>query len=220
MLDPTSLLDRSRRLVAQGLLTEAEHAALGALLDDAFPLRDALGAAESLHLHVRVDDTDGLAVRTWGVVENERPGYLKVSCDGGVNLIFSSIDVAEEDRLTPRTPRPHLDHVGIDLRAITASTRALFDAAPSRARALGWGHVPQGGPDTPVRCCNTSVAEKHWLFPAGGAFVRPIELALGPLAVLPGGQGEDLRPMDPADPRVRPAACCAPAPVVALGKKR
>jgi hypothetical protein len=168
-----------------------------------------------------VDDLVSLPaeVRGWGSIENERPGYVKVACGGGVNVIVSSIDVADEDRLTPRAPRPRLDHVGIDLRAITPASRALFDGAPARARSLGWGHVPQGGPDAPVRCCHGSVAEKHWLFPRGGAFDRPLELALGPL-VLAEGQGDDLRPMDPEDPRARPAACCAPAPVVPLGKKR
>jgi hypothetical protein len=204
-------------------LSTTERSGLVALLDDAFPFRDALATARSIHVHLRLEDlaTLPVAVRRWGTIENERSGYLKIACDGGVNVIVSSIDVAEEDRLAPRAPRPHLDHVGVDLREITPASRVLFDAAPARARSLGWGHVAQGGPGAPVRCCHTSVAEKHWLFPRGSAFARPLELALGPLVLSEGGQGEDLRPMDPADPRARPVACCAPtSPVVSLGKKR
>lgn len=223
MIHPAALLGHVDQLASLGLLSPTEQSALAALVSDAFPYRDALAQAESLHLHLRLDDLASLPaeVRGWGTIENERSGYVKIACWGGVNVNVSSIDVAEEDRLTPRAPRPHLDHVGVDLRAITPASRALFDGAPARARSLGWGHVAQGGSDAPVRCCHTSVAEKHWLFPSSGAVDRPLELALGPLVVSDGGQGEDLRPMDPADPRARPAACCAPAPpVVALGKKR
>lgn len=222
MIHPAALLGHVDQLASLGLLSPAERGALAALVSDAFPYRDALAQAESMHLHLRLDDLTSLpgTVRSWGTIENERSGYVKIACGGGVNVIVSSIDVAEEDRLTPRAPRPHLDHVGVDLREITRASRALFDGAPARARSLGWRHVAQGGPDSPVRCCHTSVAEKHWLFPSGGAFDRPLELALGPLVVSDDGRGEDLRPMDPADLRARPAACCVPAPVVSLGKKR
>lgn len=82
----------------------------------------------------------GQALGGWGTVENERDGYVKVTCAGGVHVIASSIDVAEEDRVEPRAHRPHLDHVG----TISPTTRALLDDAPARGRALGWRHVAQG----------------------------------------------------------------------------
>ena len=60
--------------------------------------------------------------------ENERPGYVKYPFPGGINLIFSSIPVAEEDQLDePRAQKPFVDHFGIDLRRETGVVRALYE---------------------------------------------------------------------------------------------
>lgn len=207
-----------------GLLTERETTGLGAILDARASLGAALARAETIHVHVRVDDTarldEGCLRAAGGVIENERGGYVKYAFAGGVNVIFSSIDVAEDDRLPgPPRPRPHLDHLGIDLREESPDVRALFDLAPETARTLGWGQVAQGSPDHAVFCCHTSVAEKHWLYPPSCAsFAWPIELAYGELRVHAGEMGCDLRPLDPADARAGQVACCAPtaSPVIDL----
>src|SRR5262249_22303461 len=150
-----------------GLLSAQEHSAVLTLFEKGFPFARALANATTLHVHLRVDDVAGLPHETieagGGAVENRRDGYIKYAVRGGVNVILSAIDVAEDDRLPgPGRRRPHLDHVGIDLREVSTATRALFAAAPQQAAALGWRHVAQGGPDRPVFCCHTSVAEKHW----------------------------------------------------------
>jgi alkylhydroperoxidase/carboxymuconolactone decarboxylase family protein len=214
MLDPQRVPTVLSVLRDLTLLSRAERDALDAILDDAFPFRAALARAETIHVHVRVDDVASLAhdrIRAaGGTVENQRDGYVKYAFEGGVNAIFSAIDVAEDDRLTGtiRRKRPHLDHLGIDLREESPSVRALFDEAPDKAKALSWRHVAQGAPNKPVFCCHTSVAEKHWLYPSGAAFAFPIELAYGALQIHGGKMGCDLRPIDPAHPQASQVACC------------
>ncbi len=197
-----------------GLLSPAEEQSLRGLFGDALPLRTALRRSDSVHLHVRVDDVanlprDALAAAR-GRVENERDGYIKYAFPGGTNLIFSAIDVAEDDRLPgARRVRPHLDHLGLDLRSVDRETRELFDAAPQLAEKLGWRHVAQGSPDKAVFCCHTSVAEKHWLYPnSTDALPFPIELAHGPLQIHADSMGCDLRPLDPAHPQASAVKCC------------
>ncbi len=127
---------------------------------------------------------------------------------GDINTIFSHIPVSADDLReceSSRRPRPFLDHIGIDVRALDAHSRAAFDALPAAAAALGWAHQAQGAAGRPVRCCHVEVDEKHWLFPdAKGA--RPIEVALGPLRSGSGAAGCDLRPSHPA--LAVPGACC------------
>lgn len=185
-----------------GLVTASEANDLEGLFDGEHPLSNAVALADSLHAHVKVDDVVHLphdALRTAGAkVDNHKDGYIKYSFGSGLNLIFSSIDVSEDDlRETKgsRRSRPFLDHIGIDLRQESDQVKATFDAVPARAKELGWTHVPQGGDGKPVFCCHTHVLAKHWVFPAAA---RPsIELAYGPLAITQGKGGCDLRPSDP-----------------------
>ncbi len=145
-------------------------------------------------------------------MENEREGYVKYTFAGGVNMIYSHIDVAEDDRLPAdeKLARPHLDHVGIDLRTENAETKALFDGVPARAKELGWRHAAQGDETKPVYCCHTSVGRKHWLYPnAGDVITRPIEIAYGKLEIHAGKMGCDLRPIDPAHPKAASVVCHA-----------
>lgn len=193
------------------------------LLDGGFPFRAQRELADTLHLHVKVADTAALpddAIRNAGArEENRAPGYVKFAFPSGLNMIFSSIPVAEDDRLPDAQPvtRAFLDHAGIDLRAETRAVRRGFDDISETATRLGWRLRSQGGADRAVYCCHTQVSEKHWVYPPTALAVwhRPIEFAYGPLVVHGASMGCDLRPMDPdraARVTVKPAtSCCGPS---------
>lgn len=192
-----------------GLISATESVEVLALFAPGFPFAEALHVAESVHVHIKVEDTRTLphqAIRAQGVApESEADGYVKYPFPGGINMIFSSINISEDDLLVgePLPDFPVMDHKGIDLRAETGPVKAIFDAVPSTARTHDWRHVPQGGEDTPVYCCHTEVKGKHWIYPpvADAAHTRPIEIAFGELAVHDAKMGCDLRPIDPAHPR-------------------
>jgi hypothetical protein len=171
------------------LVSARESEEVLSVFDTRFPFARAVPASESVHVHVKVDDTAALP-RT-GILaagtqaENEKEGYVKFRFTGGINMIFSSIDVAIEDalRVPPPLPKPFVDHIGIDLREEAPAVRAIFDEVPSIAARLGWRHAGQGGHGKPVFCCHTSVEEKHWVYPpaAGAIVTRPLEFAYGAL---------------------------------------
>ncbi|HEY6893781.1 MAG TPA: hypothetical protein VI258_06420 [Rhodanobacteraceae bacterium] len=181
-----------------------------------FAFRVQLEAADSIHVHIKVQDTELLphdAIRNaGGRPESAQAGYVKYVFPAGVNVIFSSIPMAEDDRLATaaKIARPFLDHVGIDIRKATSDTRRRFDAVAEIAARTGWRHVAQGGAGRAVYCCHTEVGEKHWVYPPANlrAWARPIEFAFGPLAIHAGKMGCDLRPIDPAHPRAREVGCC------------
>lgn len=190
------------------------------LLAPDFPFRAQREVADSLHVHVKVADTgtlpDDAIVNAGGLPQNRQSGYVKYVFPAGVNVIFSSIPVAEEDRLPTARPItiPVLDHVGFDLRKETDSVRRRFDAIAESAARNGWCTVGQGGGARPVLCCHTQVNEKRWVYPPSGlaAWTRPLEFAFGPLVVTEASMGCDLRPIDPSDARAREAsACCVGA---------
>jgi len=207
----TAPLDRAR---GHALISDAEVAELRALLDPAFPWFAAARLADSVHVHVKVADTAALPLDALGgTVENARPGYVKLRYPGGLNLIFSSIPIAEEDLVDePRPPRPFVDHLGIDLRRELGVVRAAFDDAVELARRAGWSLKTQGGLGRAVFCCHAQVAQKHWLYPPaeGTRWARPIELAFGPLVIGPEMSGCDLRPIDPKHPASGAVIACAP----------
>jgi hypothetical protein len=194
------------------LLADAERREIEGAFDEAYPFAAAVRAADSMHTHVKVESVEALpheALRAaGGRVENEKEGYVKYAFLGGMNLIFSSIDVSEDDRRqgSARRTRPFLDHFGIDLRQESAEVRALFEAVPERAGALGWPLASQGGEGQPVYCCHVTVSRKHWVYPRAQV---PVELAFGPLAVHPDKSGCDLRPSDPSLGLAAPSGCGA-----------
>lgn len=205
-----------------GLISAIESAEVLSLFTPDFVFADALRAAESVHVHIKVEDTRALpheAIRAQGVAsESEADGYVKYPFPGGINMIFSSINISEDDLLVggPLPELPVMDHKGIDLRSEAAPVKAVFDATPDAARDHGWRHVPQGGEGTPVYCCHTEVKGKHWLYPPVGdaTHTRPIEIAFGELEIHDTKMGCDLRPIDPAHPRAAEAraalsACAA-----------
>ncbi len=112
-------------------------------------------------------------------------GYVKYPFPAGINMIFSSIDIAEDDMLDEPVATPMLDHKGIDLRDERSEVRSVFDAVADRAGEVGWRHVPQGRDGQPVYCCHTEVSGKHWVYPVSGEAgkTRPIEFAFGALEI-------------------------------------
>lgn len=200
-----------------GLISASEATDVLALFDPAFPYFAAVRLADSVHVHVKVDDVAALPhaalVGLGGAPENRRDGYAKYAYRGGVNLIFSHVEIADEDRLPPdvaaRPPRPFVDHLGVDLRRELGVVRAAFDDVPGQAHRAGWAHRGQGGLGRAVFCCHVQVAEKHWVYPppGGARWTRPIELAYGPLVVGEEMLGCDLRPIDPRHPAAGLVAC-------------
>jgi hypothetical protein len=202
------------------LVSDAEVSETLGLFADSHPLHAAVTSADSLHVHVRVDDTAKLPreriLALGGKPESEQPGYVKFAHAGGLNMIFSSIDVAEDDLIkeAPKTPRPFLDHLGIDLRSLDPSVVAVYDGVPAIARENHWAHVEQGGNGKAVYCCHTEVSGKHWVYPRNGGGSRPIEVASGPLKIHGAKVGCDLRPIDPDHPYAgKVSACCGVAVV-------
>lgn len=204
-----------------GLLSPVERAEVLSLLEPDFVYAGVLEFTDSVHTHIKVEDVDELPhdhLKALGYrPENAAPGYIKYATDSGVNLIFSSIPIAEDDNIPGAVtlPKPFLDHVGIDMRDESAPTRAEFDTIPDQAAALGWREVPQGGSEA-VHCCHTQVKAKHWVFPPSGwqGWRRPIEFAYGSLVVFDQQMGCALRPIDPAHPlatREDPDCCGAPS---------
>lgn len=183
-----------------------------------FPFRAQLELADSVHVHVKVPDTARLPrdaiVNAGATPQSEQEGYVKYAFAAGVNLIFSSIPVAEDDRLADAAPilQPFLDHAGIDIRKESAEARERFDSVVELAGRHGWRHVAQGGAGRAVYCCHTQVSEKHWVYPprALSAWTRPLEFAFGPLVVNSGKAGCDLRPIDPARLSASRPDCGAP----------
>ncbi len=198
-------------LGALGLISACERSQVNAMLGDG-TLADCLERAETIHLHIKVDDTDrlprGALQAGGGVLDHGRNGFVKYRMPARINAIFSHIAVSADDLrecAANRRPRPFLDHIGIDQRTVDGDTRAAFDALPAAIASRGWAHVAQGGRGQLGRCCHFVVDEKRWLFPPG-AGTRPIEIALGPLRQGSGAPGCDLRPAHPAVDA--PAACC------------
>ena len=216
----TAVTDTLTWLQAQRFLNSPEFETAAGMFEPDFQFGGPLLLADSIHLHIRVDDVAALPREAFfergAILENDRRGYVKFCFPGGVNAIFSNIPCAvtdwveSEERLLPR---PRLDHLGIDLRRENDIVKHGFDHIPQRANALGWGHVPQGGKGRPVYCCHIQVAAKHWVYPpeAKKGLRIPLEFAFGPLKSNGSDAGCDLRPAAPGtvlDPTVIPANCC------------
>jgi alkylhydroperoxidase/carboxymuconolactone decarboxylase family protein len=206
-----------------GLVSAVEAAAVQALLAPGGRFADAVALADTVHLHVKVDDTHALPLNDFfdagARLDHQKDGFVKYRFPGGLNLICSHIPVSQDEQretAANRRPRPFVDHVGIDLRRESAEVRAAFDALPGQAAALGWAHAAQGGPGQPVQCCHVEVGEKHWLYPGAeaGQGGIPLEFSFGALTLTPGRSGCDLRPSDPRSAAAPEPACC-PAPAAA-----
>lgn len=200
-------------LAGMHLISACERAQVNAVLGDAL-LEPCLELADTIHLHIKFEDTDRLAAgaleAAGATLDHGRAGFVKYRMPGRVNAIFSHVPVSVDDLREcdrSRRPRPFLDHIGVDMRQVDEGSRGAFRALRAAAIARGWAHVQQGGEGRLVRCCHTVVDEKQWLFPSAKG-VRPIEIAFGPLREgVAGAAGCDLRPSDPAL-AVPGDACC------------
>ncbi len=194
-------------LTARQLLGRREPDQVLALIDPGYELAGAVATAESLHIHVKVDDLADLPhaeLATRGELERwKAPGYVKYKLPGDINVIFSSFPVAQDDLIRGAVtwPRPFADHFGIDMRREDSLTKGRFDSIPSLVHSAGWRTVKQGGPGRPVYGAHTQVAEKHWVFGGGNAqWLRPVEFAFGQLIINEEYLGCDHRPIDPGHP--------------------
>src|SRR5689334_700062 len=119
MIDAKQVADILQFYTDRSLVAADEAASLRWLLQGISPFRSHLDVAESLHAHVKVADPARLPEADIAALGAEctsrRPGYVKFVHEGGINLIFSSIPVAEDDRLpdAETLARPFLDHAGI-----------------------------------------------------------------------------------------------------------
>jgi hypothetical protein len=99
------------------LVSEPELRETLSLFEATHPLRAAVGAADSLHMHIKVDDTAALPradiVALGGTPESEQAGYVKFAHGNGLNMIFSSIDVSVDGPLKTNGAK-----MGCDLRPI------------------------------------------------------------------------------------------------------
>nr|WP_020468871.1 arsenosugar biosynthesis-associated peroxidase-like protein [Zavarzinella formosa] len=204
-----------------GLLNGHEIEVVNRLGKPDSPVDQAITLAETVHLHIKVDDTHQLPINEFfkagASLDHQKDGFVKYRFPGAVNAIFSHIKVSQDELIeTPenRRPRPFLDHIGVDMRDETAAVRQTFDSLPGVAATHNWAHASQGGAGRPVYCCHVEVAEKHWLYPPDQGEHKgiPLEFAYGPLKVNPGKVGCDLRPANPD--KIDPASisCCGTAP--------
>lgn len=209
-----STLDALRAL---GLLSAHEQSDVLILCSPSGHFADVLALAETIHLHIKVDDTESLPVSAFlgagAMLDHTKIGFVKYHFPSQVNAIFSHIKVSQDELIETaacRRSRPFLDHIGIDLREENATVRCAFAMLPQSAQFLQWPHVAQGGCSGPVYCCHTQVSEKRWLYPPGDANHPgiPLEFAYGPLVVDPEKSGCDLRPLDPRKGTPAVIPCC------------
>lgn len=186
-----------------------------------FFFQDQLAAAESIHLHIKVEDTEMLPhaeiIKKGGEPQNMKDGYIKYSFTGGLNYIFSSIPVSQEEKSgIADYSFPHLDHIGIDIRDEGEQSYKTFNKIPSLASSKGWPSKKQGGDGKNVYCCHVQVSEKYWVYPANGVY---LEFAFGKLLLNNEVFGCDLRPADPIlkmEESITPS-CCGPLMSVKSG---
>ncbi len=123
-----------------GLITEREAEAVNQLDLPSSPFARDVELAETVHLHIKVDDTHQLPINEFfdagARLDHQKDGFVKYRFPGAINAIFSHIKVSQDELLeteSNRRPRPFLDHIGIDLREESDLVRQAFDALPDVA---------------------------------------------------------------------------------------
>src|SRR4029077_7263442 len=83
------------------LLSELESRIVESVFEPCFEFAEAVKLAESIHIHVKVEDTEALPFDEFahygGVRASGRVGYGKYYFPDGLNLIFSTIPIAQDD---------------------------------------------------------------------------------------------------------------------------
>jgi hypothetical protein len=91
-LEPERLAELLVRYHELALVSESEVRETLALFEATHPLGEVLMAADSVHVHVRVDDTTRLPreriLSLGGTPEGEQAGYVKFTHAEGLNMIF------------------------------------------------------------------------------------------------------------------------------------
>lgn len=219
MLSADSLQRPLEYLAARELATDCERTQATKLFRNDFVFADVFSLARSLHIHIKLEDTSDLVhdelIAAGAELEYEKEGFIKFRFPGGINLIFSSIPVSEDELIErehpeSRRPRPFVDHFGIDLRDESDEVNGLFAEIPRTADRNSWPCVVQGEGGAGVHCCHTEVKQKYWVFPElKDGFTIPFEFALGALKWNDVSGGCDLRPTHPSRAKDVPQ-CHAP----------
>jgi len=188
----------------RGLLANHEAAQVLEVLGGDFPFAEAMGSAESVHVHVTVEDVAALPDQDVLGAASQASGNdveRKFAFASGLNVVFASEPTAQDELIPGAENRrkPYVDHLGVDLREVNEATEAVFARIPEVAHEGGWRHVFQAGP---VRCCHVEMGPKHWVYPPEGVAGtrRPVEFAFGDLKASEEYLGCDYRPIDPGHP--------------------
>jgi len=87
-------------LAGMHLISACERMQVNAVLGDLL-LEPCLDRAETIHLHVKLADTDRLSIAALeaagGILDHGRSGFVKYRMPGRVNAIFSHIPVSVDD---------------------------------------------------------------------------------------------------------------------------
>ena len=74
-----------------GLLTDTEEHAFVQLFEPATPLASAICLAETLHLHIKVEDTNQLPFESFlnsgAILDHQKDGFVKFRFPGAINAI-------------------------------------------------------------------------------------------------------------------------------------
>ena len=201
-------IDMMEKCNALGLISETEIKSAQRLVSAESPFAEALARAETLHVHLKVEDVAKLSAEELGAeLVFDKPGFVKFAFPGGGRLICSNVRIAKEGEGPKRKP-PYIDHFGVDMRDESDECRTLFDEVPAIAAERGWGHAAQGEDGKAVHCCYAQIPLKHWVYPdvAWDGLRVAIEFAFGE-AVRDEAAGMDLRPVNPAMADVG-GGCC------------
>lgn len=214
-IQQTTLQTLVNILAENNLLDEQEQQRATIIADNSFEFASQVALAESIHLHVHVADIEqiptGALLANGGQVTNKATGYIKYNFDGGVNLIFSHIPVAQKEKIVRNNDAAYLDHIGIDIRSDDKISYITFQQIPMIAAGNDYLFTRQGDGKEAVKCCHMQVKEKYWVYPSANL---NYEFAFGPLVVHSSTSfGVDLRPANLFAGKPEEAGSCCSTPV-------
>lgn len=202
-------------LAENNLLNEQEQQRANIIAGNSFEFANQVALAESIHLHVHVADISqiptGALNAKGGQVTNKAEGYIKYNFDGGINLVFSHIPVAQREKVARDDNAAYLDHIGIDIRSDDKTSYIAFQQIPMIAAEHDYLFTRQGDGKEAVKCCHMQVKEKYWVYPSANL---NYEFAFGPLVVHSSTSfGIDLRPANLFAGKLDETGSCCGTPV-------